>query len=173
MYHIINESQAIREIQRYLLEISYATDGLPHLSVDGIYGEETRGGVREFQRRNGLEASGQVDPATWDELYRQYDLARRERIEQPPLLPPDALPLALSAEGSEVALLQVLLVALQAELATLPPLRQSGRFDQETQRALRAYQVARRLPASGILDRETWQHLTQDYQNRDPGRHAG
>ena len=174
MYNLTDKRNAIRELQRYLLEISYATNGLPHLGVDGIYGDETRTAVSAFQLRNGIPQTGEADPTTWAEIYRQFASARRARTEQPVLLPAGALPLALHARGSEVALLQTVLHALRTEMKEIPALSQTGHFDADTQRALRAYQVIRHLPPSGILDGDTWALLERDYRSR-PGipHHAG
>ena len=49
MYKIDAEREAIRQIQIYLSELSYFYGDLPHLTVDGIFGEETAEAVRAFQ----------------------------------------------------------------------------------------------------------------------------
>lgn len=172
MYNLTDPRNAIRELQRYLLEISYATDGIPHLSIDGIYGKETREAVSLFQMRNGLAATGEADFATWQEIYRQFLYAREARTGRPVLLPPLSLPLALHARGSEVMVLQTLLAAMREVVPAIPTLSQNGHFDAETQRALRAYQTYRRLPPSGILDGETWALLARDYGARQRVRDA-
>ena len=170
MYNLTDQRNAIAELQRYLLEISYATEGFPHLSIDGIYGDETRAVVTQFQARNGLTQSGEADFATWQEIYRQFAAAREARLGRPLLLPPGSLPLALHASGSEVLLLQVLLNGMRETMPQIPHLHQSGHFDIETGRALRAYQAQSNLPASGILDEESWARLTRDYQSRNRSR---
>jgi peptidoglycan hydrolase-like protein with peptidoglycan-binding domain len=166
MYDLTDERRVTRELQRYLLELSYATAELSHIAVDGIYGEETRQAVSRFQERSGLPITGQADPRTWEEIYRQFYAAREARTARPILLPAKSLPLALHARGSEVMLLQTVLSALREHIQEIPPLGQSGHFNTETQRALRAYQIHRRLPPSGILDDETWAMLAADYQDR-------
>ena len=55
-------------LRRVLPGTSYRTCLVP----DGIYGEETRGAVSEFQRKNGLPVTGAVDLATWDTLILLY-----------------------------------------------------------------------------------------------------
>lgn len=42
--------------------------GMGESGTYGIFGTGTTLGVKEFQRRNGLKATGQVDPATWSRL---------------------------------------------------------------------------------------------------------
>ncbi len=69
-----NNDEVVREIQKYLLGISYAegTTYLPHIAIDGIYGNETRDAVKKFQRRYGLEESGNADYDTWRLLHRKF-----------------------------------------------------------------------------------------------------
>lgn len=164
----IRENDPTREVQKYLLEISYATHGLPHLAIDGIYGEETRGTVRLFQERNRLPVTGTVDYATWNELYRQYGEAREERLAR--TLPPlrDPLPITLRTSGSDVSLIQILLAAVSRSLYPLGFVPEEGRYDLATQRAVRAYQRFRSLPPSGSVDRDTLAALWEDYKNLPP-----
>lgn len=42
---------------------------------DGEYGGETAGAIRDFQSRNGLYPSGEVDRRTWDALSRIFNLS--------------------------------------------------------------------------------------------------
>lgn len=79
MFDITNAS-AVRELQKYLLEVSYATHGYPHLGIDGIFGEETRSVLSLFQRRNRLPVTGIVDRRTWQALYAAYLPALLARV---------------------------------------------------------------------------------------------
>ncbi len=69
---IRDESEVIREIQGYLLEISYAEEGLPHVKIDGIYESETEESVRAFQSSRNISESGRVDFETYTALYSAY-----------------------------------------------------------------------------------------------------
>ncbi len=164
----IRGNDPTREVQKYLLEISYATHGLPHLAIDGIYGQETRRTVRLFQERNRLPITGTVDYATWTELYRQYREARDERLARatPPLR--DPLPMTLRTSGSDVALIQILLAAISRSLYPIGFVPTEGLYDLSTQRAVRAYQGYRSLPLSGSVDADTLEALWEDYKNLPP-----
>ena len=68
----ITDKSAVRELQKYLLEISYATHGYPHIAIDGIFGRETREVLSLFQRRARLPVTGVADRRTWQALYSAY-----------------------------------------------------------------------------------------------------
>lgn len=40
-----------------------------HVLADGVFGAQTEAAVKDFQKRNGLSASGIVDEPTWDALF--------------------------------------------------------------------------------------------------------
>lgn len=47
------------------------------LKIDGIYGDETEGLVKNFQKLNALPQSGKVDKATWNAMASAYNNAVR------------------------------------------------------------------------------------------------
>lgn len=62
------------------LEILYA--GLDKIPQSGTYDEETAEAAREFQRRNRLPVTGEVDRQTWDALANTYNRTYRGYFEQ-------------------------------------------------------------------------------------------
>ena len=56
-----NLSDAIRNLQTYLREISFYDSSIPRVPIDGLYDTDTRAAVLEFQRTRGFEASSNVD----------------------------------------------------------------------------------------------------------------
>ena len=72
IYRIDREEEAIREVQRYLRAVSYRHASIPHVGVDGIYGEQTREAVRAFQLLFSLDETGVVDMNTFSRLYREF-----------------------------------------------------------------------------------------------------
>ena len=64
--------ESIREIQEYLLDISYRNREFNSISIDGFYGKETAEAVRGFQRSVDLPTTGTVDFETFNTLYRVY-----------------------------------------------------------------------------------------------------
>ncbi len=64
--------EKVRLLQYMLSVLSAYIPSIPPLSVDGIYGNETRAAVLAAQRRFGLPETGTVGAQTWDEIYDQY-----------------------------------------------------------------------------------------------------
>ncbi len=62
----------VRLLQYWLSVLSEYISAIPSLSVDGIFGNNTRDAVLAAQRRFGLPETGIVDRATWDAIYEQY-----------------------------------------------------------------------------------------------------
>lgn len=62
----------VRQIQEQLNGISEAYPAIPSVNPDGIYGEETKEAVREFQSVFGLPATGVVDYPTWYKIQEIY-----------------------------------------------------------------------------------------------------
>ena len=67
-----NEKDAVRNMQRYLRQLSYTDSDIPPVPIDGIFGEATSNSLIAFQRKNGLAATGVADRESWDALYRNY-----------------------------------------------------------------------------------------------------
>ena len=70
---IQDSRKVIREIQKFLLDISYRIQGFPRITIDGIYGEETSNAVRYFQELYGLPVTGTVDFLTLLFLFDVYE----------------------------------------------------------------------------------------------------
>ena len=70
MYHINDRSQAIKNVQKFLMLI-----GTPEIFVaqSGVFDENTRLSTINFQKENELEPTGIVDAATFDLLYKKYE----------------------------------------------------------------------------------------------------
>ena len=67
------ESGNVRDLQTYLSVIAQNNPEIPPVTIDGIYGNETRDAVYTFQALNGLPPTGSVGPVTWSKIANQYD----------------------------------------------------------------------------------------------------
>ena len=67
-----DSGQMVRHLQYMLSVLSSYIPQIPPLTVDGIYGTDTRNAVLAAQRFLGLPQTGSVDDQTWDRIYDQY-----------------------------------------------------------------------------------------------------
>jgi len=62
----------VEHLQYMLSVLAEFIPEIPDLTIDGIFGPNTRNAVLAAQRRFNLPQTGVVDPATWDEIYDQF-----------------------------------------------------------------------------------------------------
>ncbi len=62
----------VRQLQYMLSTLSSYISSIPNVTIDGIYGPETRAAVLAAQRRFRLPETGTVGAQTWDAIYDQY-----------------------------------------------------------------------------------------------------
>lgn len=155
---------AIRHIQELLRTIQIAEGGKVTVPIDGIYDTATIEAVRAFQERNSLPVTGEVDRATYNELYEQSLAAE--------FLSSEPLPLYIFQNGTSVQkgetsdfvlLLQILLNALTVAYDDFAPLAQNGSFDDIMESAVRRFQMRNNLSATGIVDKATWNAIVRNY----------
>lgn len=76
MYRIYDTPAAIRRVQDYLRE---AGNNEIFVAPTGVYDENTRLSVIDFQNKNGFEATGVVNRITFDKLFSDYQFLRAVR----------------------------------------------------------------------------------------------
>ena len=70
----VGASGALVDVIQYILDELEALYNFPDYTPSGEYDEQTALLVRDFQRRNGIAVSGNVDRETWDALAVQHNL---------------------------------------------------------------------------------------------------
>ena len=152
--------QALQIMLRRIL-----TEYRTRLVPDGIFGEETRGAVSEFQRRNGLPVTGAADQETWDVLVPIYRNALVVDGKAEPLqivLQPGQT-IAPGERNLHVYLVQAMLQALGQCYANASPPAVTGVLDASTQRAVRSLQALFGHEQTGVIDHRFWAYLTRLY----------
>ena len=157
-YTELQKQQHIRELQGYLHGISHIQQ-LPHVIPDGIYGEKTIEAIRQFQQQNHMPATGETDTATWNAVAQAYLQEVRPPVLHLALFPTGITAYTLGDTGGAVFVIQGILQAIQNNFPKIPPISNSGVFDTATQKAVKQFQSYTPLPADGVVDAATWNHL--------------
>lgn len=160
-----NLSDAIRNLQTYLREISFYDSSIPRVPIDGLYDTDTRAAVLEFQRTRGLKASSNVDKETWDAIYDEYLAIKRANTrERTPSFFPDHAPgyvARMGEKSSFVAIVQLMLRELSADFDEIGELAIDGIYGKATADAVSAFQRASLLEVTGEVDLETYNRLSR------------
>lgn len=166
--------QPVRSLQTMLRVLAEDEKGLLSVIPDGIYGDQTRNAVYQFQRSRGLPATGVTDQATWDRIVSEYPAALT-RISP-------AEPLELVLEPGQVIrrgeanlalyVVQAVLLTLGTVYGSILPPAVTGVLDEATSDAIASFQYLAALPQTGELDKVTWKHLALHYPSACNFRNA-
>ncbi len=158
-------NNSVYELQTWLRELHFAGYPIDLIIPDGIYDEATRAALSQFQRNEGIEETGIVDRATWDALYEAYLSALFKRSRPSPLYPfPEGEGYVLSpGEVSDIVLIvQIMLGSLSAHYDDVYA-SPTGIYDEETRGAIENFQRRSGIAATGLIDKQTWNHLAEMY----------
>ena len=158
---------AIRNLQTYLRQLSYHDPTITAPPIDGILDSATQQSIRDFQVSRQLAPTGVADRALWELLYAAYRTSLAEnmppvRMEIFPLTPPSTS-LKKGDRGFAVTALQHMLLELERKYGPLLSVAVNGSFDDTTEAAVRSFQKQNALRPDGIVDRMTWNAITDQY----------
>ncbi|AKU26453.1 peptidase P60 [Geobacillus sp. LC300] len=138
----------VRKLQQQLKQLGYFT----YSDITGYYGVLTADAIRRFQRDNGLPVTGAVDNQTAARLASAVKAKttspapiERERL---------AVRLSIGALGDDVKRIQTKLKELGYFYTDI-----TGYYGTATADAVRRFQQAAQLPATGVVDGETYERL--------------
>ena len=158
---------AVRNLQRYLRRLSYEDKDIPPVPIDGIFDSATEDALLAFQRAYGLPQTGRADRETWERLFSEYERlsAEKDLTERVDLFPksPQNYETALGEESAFVLVVQYLLSERALIYDAFGEIPQSGRYDEATAAAVAELQRAHSLPATGLVNRATWNRLIRDF----------
>ena len=161
IYFINDTKEHIRRVQLWLREISRSDERIKPVFIDGIYGDETREAVRNVQKVYGLAVTGELDKETFDLIFRLYsDLLSLARVDgfRPKFEQYDGETMSPGDVYDDIFVLQLLLreLSLKDERFFV---QMSGRFDPETEIAVKLLQKLLRVTEDGKVTRTVWNSL--------------
>lgn len=155
----------IYELQSKLRKIAQTNKNMKVIAPDGIFGSETETAVKEFQALYGLPVTGIVDFATWNKVMQEYANAVYKTSPGLAIIPfpnPD-YKTYLGEKSDIIYIIQIILSAVAVVYDDFENIVPSGIFDEETSDAIRRFQEINRLPVTGIVDKQTWNTLANNY----------
>lgn len=157
--------QPVRSLQQMLRVIGEDRGQSTTVIPDGIFGQQTRGAVAQFQKANGLPVTGVADRETHTRISDAYEPAWTRVGPAEPLqliLNPNQV-LTRGDDHPYLYLVQVMLLALHEVYGSVSSVNLTGILDAPTEQALSDFQYLSALPADGRLDKITWKHLALQY----------
>ncbi|WP_163580108.1 N-acetylmuramoyl-L-alanine amidase [Gracilibacillus saliphilus] len=141
LYAIGSTGSNVRAIQNALNDLNFNVG-----NADGIYGEGTANGVKEFQRANNLNPDGIVGKLTWDKLFNDNGASANH--------PFSGDLLSMGSTGPNVELVQQRLNELGYNAGVVDGIYGSG-----TRQAVIDFQGDHFISTDGIVGEVTWSIL--------------
>ncbi len=157
---------SVRILQYYLNFLSYFNLKLPYVSIDGIFGDETRDAVFAFQSLYGLDVDGIVGRDTWDMIQNAYagvlTSLPDEYRSYSSLLYPGYI-ITIGASGKVVEQLQTYLKTIAANIPSVPDVTVDGYYGDQTKNAVLAVQKLEGIEQNGQVGVLTWNAIVNLY----------
>lgn len=161
-----NSGASVRILQYYLNFLSYFNLKLPYVSIDGIFGDETRDAVFAFQSLYGLDVDGIVGRDTWDMIQNAYagvlTSLPDEYRSYSSLLYPGYI-ITIGASGKVVEQLQTYLKTIAANVPSVPDVTVDGYYGDQTKNAVLAVQKLEGIEQNGQVGVLTWNAIVNLY----------
>lgn len=161
-----SSGSSVRILQYYLSFLGYFNLKLPYISIDGIFGDETRDAVLTFQSLYGLDVDGIVGRDTWDMIQNAYagvlTSLPDEYRSYSSLLYPGYI-ITTGASGKVVEQLQTYLKTIAANTPSVPDVTVDGYYGDQTKNAVLAVQRLEGIEQNGQVGVLTWNAIINLY----------
>lgn len=153
------------ELQFLLNYISEFFPVIPFVIQNGVFRDDTKRSVVEFQKEFGLTPDGIVGPATWKKLYDVYHSIKN--AVEPPATHPQypGTPLRIGSRGDDVLFMQKSLNSIAKFFPAIATLTADGIFGSGTAASVTAFQRLFGLTADGVIGRITWDKIVSVSNN--------
>jgi peptidoglycan hydrolase-like protein with peptidoglycan-binding domain len=163
------EENAIRNLQRYLKQLSYFYPSLVNdIIITGVYDSNTRTAVRNLQKQFDIKADGIVNKATWDMIFSCYLQSINENSSHNCISFFNDKPSTFEIKpGDSSAIVRIVEVILD-EISTVytdfeNTVTHNGIYDETKVNAIRIFQEINLLEITGSINSDTWNSLANEY----------
>ena len=162
MYRNYDAKSAIREVQTYL-----ALAGTPDIVVvpSGIFDENTRLSVKDFQRRESIDSTGVVDLETFDRLYNAYTVLEEKEKINSKTNSFISFPLKPNQSSKGMMHINSMLSRLLDYYGFTHNLRQSNFYSSETENAVAIMRNIYLLEEKNYIDEALYSRMLKDHDS--------
>ncbi len=162
---------AIAELQTFLRAIYLEDPEVNAPPIDGIWESDTENALRAFQASQGLSVTGRADQKTWELLLAAYRATLAySYLPRPmqlfPVFPKDYV-IKKGDVSFPVAALQYALRELEYIYGDPLSISIDGKYEDETEEAIRHIQERNGIPVTGSTDLLTWNRVMDLYNTLD------
>ncbi len=165
-----DSGEDVRIIQQQLNRIAANYPSIRKIpEINGVFDEPTRSAVEQFQQIFNLTPDGQVGKATWYKLKQIYNSVKKlselysEGITISEAQRQFREVLKSGDSGPDISVLQYYLAFIAEFYGSIPQIEIDGIFGEQTLNAVIAFQREFGLPQDGIVGRQTWYALQDQY----------
>lgn len=163
-----SQGLGVSNLQYFLLYLSQFYSTITPVTIDGVFGNETRQSVISAQNTFGLSEDGVVGEITWNAIYNAY----RGIIAEIPLeyvegntVPFPGLLLRIGSDNDSVLLLQQYINVIAQIYPEVNSVELTGYYGAQTDRAVKAIQTISGLEPNGLVGAITWDAVTSLYSD--------
>lgn len=168
MYQQSDRKAAISEVQEYLFFLSDKKyQQIPRIPIDGIFDEESKNAVIEFQKIMLLSPTGEVDFETFNALYSEYQTAFLEYSTNNYVFGDGNLPLKENDQNEDVRALHIMINRLKKSYPQIDSVGTGAYFSQRTKSALKELRNLFSLPGLPILDKALYNRIISEIDARE------
>lgn len=170
-YNMHDEKTFIEQIQKMLCTLATdLSDPVLQTPQSGNFDSATKNAVMYYQKQNSLPPTGTVDFATWECLYNSYTACLKKNEKASPIYPypsRDGFKVQIGERSDLVLIVQLLLNELRHNYSCYGYIPPNGRFNLTTASAVREFQKINGIDSSGVVDRNTWNRIAEQYNKLD------
>lgn len=154
----------VRILHYILSVVSFFDPELPLLEVNGIYNDNTKTMITNFQNKYNLQPTGIANLDTQYRLREVYintinNIPKEYAIYKDEFFPGRVL--AVGMTGTDVRQIQDFLLDICRKFGNIPGVRTSGIFDDLMERSVMKIQSETDIPVTGVIDPITWYNIVE------------
>ena len=162
MYSLNDKSKAIKKIQKYLSNVGNRDI---FVAPTGVYDENTRLSVIDFQGKNNINKSGVVDRITFESLYSEYVRIQERDIIRKKVNSFINFPILPGSFFSEMIHINNLLINLLEYYGIHHNLRENAFYSEETANAVQRLRGIYLLEDGNFIDERLYARMLSDYDS--------